>query len=327
MKRRTFLQAAAGLAGLGALPRAGARQPGVPTDTPLLDAHAHVMSPALADAAEQILGRRALEPRDGARVIRWMETVGIRRSAVHSAAYMMAIDAVERNVPPSQERREVEAENDYAARECARSPDRLIPFLSVNPKRDYAIAEIDRAVDRQGMRGLKLHLWNSLVDTRQPEQLSKLRAVAEHAAERDLPVLAHAFVGDVEGYGPEDTERLVKEVVEPLPSLRICFAHAAGAGGFAESAQRCLERLAALTGPGTPAADRVWIDIAAVLRPTLPEQSLARFAELVRAFGVERTLWGSDTFETYLATTRELWPLSDEEWQIVCRNDGAAWLG
>jgi len=119
----------------------------------------------------------------------------------------------------------------------------------------------------------------------------------------------------------------VREVVEPLPALRICFAHAAGAGGFAGVTQRCLERLGALTGPGTPAADRVWIDIAAVLRPGMPEFSRGRFAELVRGFGVARTLWGSDTFESYLATTREVWPLSDEEWQVVCRNDGTAWLG
>ncbi|MGE0555084.1 MAG: amidohydrolase family protein [Gemmatimonadales bacterium] len=325
MKRRSFVQAA-GFAGLGALARPDWRV-SVPTGAPLLDAHAHLMSPALADVAEQAYGRRGLEPLDAAEVVRRMDAAGIRRAAVHSAAYMMAVDAVQRDVPLDKERREVESENDFAARECARFPDRLIPFLSLNPKRDYAIAELDRAVDRSGMRGLKLHFWNSLVDTRQPEQLARVKTVIGHAAERSLPVLAHAFVGDVEGYGPDDTERLVREVIEPLPSLRICFAHAAGAGGFAGAAQRCLERLGQLTGAGSSMADRVWIDIAAVLRPGMPEQSRTRFAELVRAFGVGRTLWGSDTFESYLATTREIWPLEDDEWRAVCRNDGAAWLG
>lgn len=300
---------------------------GVPAGAPRLDAHAHVMSASVADLAERLSKRRSLQPLDAGELLRRMDAAGIQRAAVHSTAYMMATDALPREVPVDQERRDVEAENDFAARECRRDPNRLIPFLSVNPKRDYAVAEIDRAVDHLGMRGLKLHLWNSLVDTREAEPLAQLRRVVAHAATRNLPVLIHAFVGAVKGYGPEDTERLVREVIEPLPTLRICVAHAAGAGGFGGTAQRCLDQLATSCQPGTPLGSRVWIDTAAVLSASASPAIRQRFAELIRRWGVERVFWGSDSFESALAASRESWPLDEAAWATLCGQDGVAWLG
>ena len=327
MHRRDFFGTATALAwGAGAWPVPLPRSARVPTAVPALDAHAHVVSPTLSEVAAGLYRNQGLRPLDGVEILRRMDAAGIRRSAVHSTAYLMAIDAIRRDVSPDQERRDLEAENDFAARECARDPERLIPFLSVNPKRDYALDEIDRCLDRWPIRGLKLHLWNSLVDTRQPDQLERLQRVMAHAADRGLPVLVHAFVGDVKDYGPDDTERLVREVIVPLPALRICVAHAAGAGGFGGVTQRCLERLTVVAGPGTALADRVWIDLAAVLFEAIPDASRRRFAELVARWGANRTLWGSDTFESYLDEIRSVWPLPDADWEAVCRNDGSAWL-
>lgn len=322
MERRDFVASVAGTIGAGSLRRPRPGSTGA-VGAPLLDAHAHVMSPLVA---ARISGRRTVEPLSATELIRRMDAAGIRSAAVHSTAYMMATDAFQRDVTAEQERRELETENDFASRECAPFPDRLVPFLSVNPKRDHAIAEIDRGVDRLGMRGLKLHLWNSLVDTRDADQLDRLRRVCEHAANRGLPVLIHAFVGAVKEYGPDDTERLVRQVIEPLPKLRVCLAHAAGAGGFGPATQRCLERLAALCPAGTPLGDRIWIDMAAVLFGSAAEHLKVRFSELIGHWGVGRTLWGSDSFETALADTQKVWPLGDEAWTTVCRNDGARWL-
>ena len=54
---------------------------------------------------------------------------------------------------------------------------------------------------------------------------------------------------------------------------------------------------------------------------------LARVGELLRTWGLDRVLWGIDGDAEYLNRTRELWPLREDEWEIVASNDGTAFLG
>lgn len=204
---------------------------------------------------------------DGAALIRRLDADGVRRAFVLSTAYLMAADAYGTRTAEAAEYARVKAENDFTAAECARYPERLVPFLSVNPKRGYAVEEIDRCVE-QKMRGLKLHLWNSLVDTRQTADLAALRRVVERAAHHRLAVVAHIFVGAVPNYGPDDTERFAREIIMPLDTLQISIVHLAGAGGFGARAQACFEQLIAVCGPDTPYASRVWTDMAATLTAT-----------------------------------------------------------
>jgi hypothetical protein len=259
---------------------------------------------------------------DGAELIRRMDSDGVRRAFVLSTAYQMAADVNRREPVDADEYARVRQENDFAADQCARFPDRLVPFLSVNPKRSWALDEIDRCVEQRHMRGLKLHLWNSLVDTRHPDQLEPLRQVVAHAADRGLPVVAHIFIGAVESYGPDDTERFVKQVIEPATSLRISVAHLAGAGGFAEPAQRCFERLTRLCGPGSPLAGRVWMDMSATLTDATTSADRDRLGELLPRWGTDRLFWGSDNLANALATTRAKWPLGDADWGAIRANRG-----
>jgi uncharacterized protein len=51
-------------------------------------------------------------------------------------------------------------ENDDLAAVCAASGGRMIPFCTVNPyRKDAAVAEFRRCVEKLNMRGLKLHPW------------------------------------------------------------------------------------------------------------------------------------------------------------------------
>ena len=104
-----------------------------------------------------------------------------------------------------------------------------MPCLSVNPKRGYAVEEVDRCAEKK-MRGVKLHLWNSLVDTRQPADLAALKSVVERAAHHRLAVVAHIFVGEVPNYGPADPERSGRKIIMPLATLQCSIANLAGAG-------------------------------------------------------------------------------------------------
>ena len=290
--------------------------------SPLLDAHAHVTSERLLAFRET---RRPGDVRvGGAELIRQMDADGIRRAFVLSTAYQMAADYKPHKVSEKEEYPRVRGENDFAAAECSLDPERLIPFLSVNPKRAYAIEEIDRCVERHPMRGLKLHFWNSLVDTRDRKQLAQVQKVVAHAARRGLPVVAHIFVGDVPDYGPADTERFVREVIVPTPNLRISIAHLAGAGGFGEPAQRCFERLIELRD--VLPRNRVWVDLAAILRQSPPPAVLEKLRALLTLWGVDRVFWGSDGLKGALEQTREYWPLTSADWDGIRQQDGGSFL-
>jgi len=333
MERRIFLQVIAGSATGSRLGHLRVPEQTNPAEDPYLDAHTHVNSVRLADVVESQAKKRVVQPIDGAELVRRMDPAGTKKAIVLSTAYMMASDAFPRGITEAEEHQQVGQENDFAARECARFAERLIPFLSLNPKRSYAIHEIDRCVDELGMQGLKLHFWNSLVDVRDPAQRERVRSVIEHAASRGLPVVAHVFVGAIENFGPTDVEKLVFEVVEPLRSLRFCFAHLGGAGRFDSQVQAVFAKLIDICGPSTGLAHRVFADMAAVLfgleterTKATPEADQKRMGELLRAWGLDRIFWGSDTIPDYLAQTRAGWPLTSQEWKTVCSHRGRGFL-
>jgi predicted TIM-barrel fold metal-dependent hydrolase len=325
MLRRDFLDLSAKLAAarlIGVARRGVAALP-----APYLDAHAHSTSAALMAYRASSGGPPSQEsPVDGAALARRLDADGIRRAFVLSTAYQMAADAYGTRTSEEAERARVEAENDFTAAECARFPDRIIPFLSVNPKRGYAVDEIDRCVEKK-MRGLKLHLWNSLVDTRQPADLAALRRVVERAAHHRLPVVAHIFVGAVSNYGPDDTERFVREIIAPFDSLKISIAHLAGAGGFGTQQQSCFERLIKVCGPDTVYAARVWADMAATITQTTHPGDVRELGAMLQRWGLDRTLWGSDNLDGALELTRDRWPLDPVSWRVIADQRALSFIG
>ena len=326
MLRRDFVDLSAKIAVarfLGA-PRQRALSEGMSRlASPYLDAHTHVASPLLiADRAVSGAPAGNFSRGDGAMLSRRMDADGVRRAFVLSTAYLMAADAYGTRTAEAAEHARVRMENDFTAAECARDPDRLLAFLSVNPKRGYAVEEVDRCAE-QKMRGLKLHLWNSLVDTRAAADLAALRRVVERAAYHRLPVVAHILVGAVPNYGPDDTERFVREIIMPFDTLQISLAHLAGAGGFAAQVQACFERLIALCGPDSPYASRVWVDMSSILVADVPSEARALGA-LLQQWGLHRVLWGSDNIELALERARSQWPLDAAAWQTIADQRGTA---
>jgi hypothetical protein len=127
--------------------------PAIPK-TPVADHHQHLMSPALATAWKL---PAAVTSDD---VIAQLDSAGIRRAAVLSMAYAWGSDSLQRG--GAEEYAQVRVENDWTAAQAGRYLDRLIAFCSVNPLKEYAIAEIDRCAATPALRaGLKLHFANS----------------------------------------------------------------------------------------------------------------------------------------------------------------------
>src|SRR5947207_2476074 len=170
-------------------------------DPPLIDYHQHLFSPDLA----RLIG---VDTIDAGKLIALLDSAGIRRALVLSVAYSWSNPS--RNIANDYEH--VKAENDWVSAQVARYPDRLRGFCSVNPLRDYALAEIDRcAGDPQLKTGLKLHIGNSAVDYHRSPDLAKLRAVRIGRADRRRPgaarVLGRFSQGAADASGiPHDRE-------------------------------------------------------------------------------------------------------------------------
>src|SRR4051794_16327458 len=132
---------------------------------PAVDHHQHLYNPALGPLT---LG----EPVTAGDLIKLLDDAGIRRAVLFSIAYQFGNP----NRPPiTNEYEQVQAENDRVSHEVARYPDRLRGFCSVNPLKDYALAEIARCAKDPQMRfGLKLHFGNSDVQLEDPRHVVRL---------------------------------------------------------------------------------------------------------------------------------------------------------
>ena len=98
-----------------------------------IDMHAHLPGHAMG-----------LSPRSTADVLAMMDMAGIDQQVV------MTIDGLFHDPV---------AGNDALAAQTAEAGGRLIPFCTVDPYDEGAVAEVRRCVEDLGFRGVKLHPW------------------------------------------------------------------------------------------------------------------------------------------------------------------------
>jgi len=117
----------------------------------------------------------------------------------------------------------VYASNEYVNKLCAKFSDRLIGFASVDPLAGNAIEILDHAVNKLGLKGLKLHppLQNFFIND------EKVFPVYEKALELNIPVVFH--VGTTP-FGSlcrlsQANPLLVDDVAVEFPGLRIMLTH------------------------------------------------------------------------------------------------------
>lgn len=280
-----------------------------------LDAHVHLMSGDLASRT----GASGISTADD--LIEKMDAAHVERAVVLSTAYMSALPADA----------SMSAENDFAAAQVARYPDRLIGFCGINPLRASAVQEIDRCTSKPGMRGLKLHLAGSELDVANDQHLAALAPVFDRAEQRDLPVLIH--VANPIGL-PLDSAALTRfgTIIATHPTVRVAFAH-----GFSLLDNQQLEWLTYGIGQGVFNRVNLFIDVSAYLSAhqdaPLSERELIVWR--LRKFGLDHVLFGSD----YLATDPtadtpgealkavSAYPFTQAELDSILGNDGSAWLG
>ena len=162
---------------------------------------------------------------------------------------------------------QVESINRFVMAAARRHPGRIVPFATLHPDMDDPGGAVDALV-KAGFRGVKLHpeFQNFKVDE------PRAAAMFDAAAGR-LPVLLHCGDYRCDNSAPERIKRMLREV----KGLTLICAHL---GGWTTWEMAAAELIGA----------DVWVDTSSSLYaldgPTA--------AAIIRGYGVERALFGSD---------------------------------
>lgn len=152
----------------------------------LIDHHSHIFSPSARHWFERAINK-PIPSLTGEQLISVLDADQVRQAVILSVAYMFARPG---EGAPSDVAA-LQAENDWAAAQIAKWPDRLVGFFSVNPIADSSGAEIDRCAPRAEFVGLKLHLANSQVDLRNTSHAKRLAETFAHANALGLVIVIH----------------------------------------------------------------------------------------------------------------------------------------
>jgi predicted TIM-barrel fold metal-dependent hydrolase len=312
------------------------------------DLHMHLQRQKMADRMISAMGRsdiygRPIIESTGRLLVSHLDKIGASRAFAFSAAYIWGSPLLEPKLPLNEEYEEVKAENNWAAAQAAEYPGRLVPFFSVHPFADYALDEIERCKRDLKLSTMKLHFGGSQVSLQDAEQLPYIKAVFAKAASLGIRVVIH-FRNDEPDFGAEDARIFIKEVLAPNPDLRVQLAHLGGNGGFDSVTGEVFGTFVrAFENNPSLRKERLFFDLSfvilqrdqimpngAVWRKATTIDECWRLAGVVRRWGIENILWGSDFFmadpSEYVGFTRRMLLLSPSDYDIIMTNTGDAFL-
>ena len=263
-------------------------------------------------------------PFTAAQLIEQLDSARIQKALVLSVAYWFGstlMPGAER-LPISDEYAKVRAENDWVASEAAKYPKRLFAFCSLHPLKSYAVEEIERCGKDAGIHGLKLHLANSSVDLRKPDDVQQLRRVFRAANEQRLPIVVH-MRPRLRPYGKEDAEIFLREVLPEAPNVPIQIAHLVGWGGYDDAADQAGAVFSDEIAKNDPATKNLYFDITTIVFPGQPAELQQRIAQRIRQLGVRRVVYGSDLGDPQRgwADVLRFIPLTQSEFAIIAGNE------
>ncbi len=277
----------------------------------IIDSHVHVYPPSFRERREEIARRdatfRELYSNPNAALATADDLLAGMDEAGVDAAVAVGIGWTDPGVA-----REA---NDYLAEAVARSGGRLLAFGSVNPAwGDDALAEVERCAEA-GLAGVgELHPDTQGFSIDDASLMGPLMALARRLG---IPVLTHASEPVGHSYAGKGTVTPEKALrfIEAFPGQPIIAAHWGGGLPF----------YALMPEVKTALAD-AYFDSAA--SPFLYTPDV--FANVARALGAERMLFGTDfpliKHARLLAQVRES-GLSDEEQALILGGNAARLFG
>jgi predicted TIM-barrel fold metal-dependent hydrolase len=226
-----------------------------------------------AGTVQEILALMSVGGIDKAAMMNMTPVADMREAAL--AAGKGTPQEIERQMIDRLKRR-----NDWTC-QAAREQPSLVPFISLDPsmRPEGAVAEVRRCRE-QGAVGIKLHPSSQRFNPDDP----RLWPVYAEAESLEMPVLSHG------GFFPADPEssefsrpRAFARVLEAFPKLRFVLAHMGQ--GYIDESLAMAERF-----------PNLHFDSSSVITGTVYPPSLSddEAVALVRRFGAERILFGSD---------------------------------
>lgn len=241
------------------------------------------------------------------------------RAGVHTA-YMMSTGYLAESpmVPPRPDASTlVHAANAFTIDQARTHPDRLVAFIGVNPLTPTALAEIAAWRDEPFVAGVKLHLTNSGVDLRDPDQVFRLAAVFEAAAEARMAILIHMRTR-ADDYGAQDVRIFLEQVLPHARGVPVIIAHSGGWGGLDANTWDALAGFRQGVSERPELKTNLYFDLAQVFDADTSDADLARLVTVMREIGIDRFLPGSDwpfasDLDAYLNGAMSRLPLTQTE--------------
>ena len=272
--------------------------PGVLPDGPVVDFHAHAWTDSFAARVRTHfvgdIGTTAFDPGTIEGLRQRKRALGITKSVV---------------LPVPTNPRQVPLYNDWLV-DFLDDPD-IVPFMSIHPDMDDPAGEVRRCA-RLGFKGMKLHPVNQRF--RMAEE--RMFPVYEAAIEEGMVIVFHTGPSvDFGATGPgwDCSTAEISRFYERFPYERAVMAHLGGGGSnFLESPELHPE------WPG-------YLDVAFQLGRTANEEVL----RVVRGYGVERVLFGTDTPWEWTADYLERMAhigFTDEELRAILYDNAARLL-
>ena len=288
----------------------------VPPQSPAVDYHQHLVSPAFEPIVK-------LPARDARALLAELDAAGIKKAIVLSVGYSFAD---ERKKLPDPDRL-TQAENNWTSSQVASSGGRLIGFCSANPLRPAALEELERCLGLPGMKGIKLHFGNGGVSLRDPAHAARMVQVFTLAERRRAPVLVHMRARGGLNYGAEDARLFLDKLVPVAPSIEIVVAHFGGSGpGYDAQTDEVMAVFGAAAERKDPRMRNVYFDVATIVAAETTAQEAALVATRVRQVGAGKVLYGSDLGPPG-GSVRAGWdifrtrtPLSADEFRTIAGN-------
>lgn len=214
----------------------------------IIDAHNHVGGPDKGDHAQQ----------SHEEIVARMDKVGIDKAVIFS------FNEINPGISFS-------IANDYIASAVKKYPNRLIGFARLDPNYgEKAILELERAIKKLGLKGLKLHPTSQNFSLDNPYVLQ----IIKKASELGIPVI-------LDSGKPLSLPRKIGRLAELVPEAKLIMAHMRGPK-YLEVAEKF---------------DNVYLGTTGMF-------DLSKLQEALQRLGAEKLIAGSDS--PYVAQEREI---------------------
>ena len=195
--------------------------------------------------------------------------------------------------------------NEYLSSIVKEYPDRFIAFADLNFNGSYILdsepSELEYAVKELGLSGLKIHPNNLNLDA---DDL-RLIPILRKAAELNIPVMYHSNPS-MSGFHDNCSPDKINKMIKVFPDIKFITAHMGG-----------MKYLDAWSGC-------TWVDISFVLPELVELYGIEQTNRILRMFGADRLIFGTDypeiSYEKYFEILNKMDFTEEEMKKIAYEN-------